>query len=54
MGNTVASRHDNVEGPPWRMLPPERIPEDASEAEGGMGKQVTLDGEARHDVRENR
>lgn len=54
MGKTVASRHNSVEGLPRRMLSPERIPEDAAEAEAGMGKPATPDGEAHRHVRENR
>ena len=42
----VAPRYNNVEGPPWRILPPEQILEDVSEAEKGTGKEVTLGGEA--------
>ena len=43
----VAPRHNNLDGPPWRLLPPDRYSGEVSEVENEMGKEVTLDGKVR-------
>ena len=42
----VTPRHNSLEGPPWRILPPDQSPEGTSEAQKRVGNQVTVSGKS--------
>ena len=42
----VTPRHNNLEGPPWRILPPDQSSGGTSEAQKRVGNQVTVSGKS--------